>query len=373
MGNERFFGIKATIVSSFDPSQAGKYNEGGQVRTSLHYRLLKEAGVDVNVVDLTNWKAHVLRILHSVKKSLDQGRTIIVMTGPNGSRTIVPLVSWLAKKRKNKIIFVPIGAGTIQKAIEHLPEEKLRAFPSSGYQEINDSRVGKWLSRYDSILLENQYLISSYERLYGLTNCRKIVNVRETPLVHEKTLENGYIPNGDLLFFGRVSTPKGIFVLIDAIHLLNKRGIRPKLNIYGRIDMTQEERRIFDASLNDDFVYRGIASQSDKYRIFAKHKFFVLPTYWEGVPGSWVESVIAGVPSIMTRYPVAEELIVDGQEGYLTNVGDSHQLADAIEKALYHTDYHRMVANVKTLAKQYQLEGNENKIVAGLLGLDLDC
>ena len=122
MGNERFFGIKATIVSSFDPSLADKYNEGGQVRTSLHYRLLKEAGVDVNVVDLTNWKAHVLRILHSLRKNLNEGRTIIVMTGPNGSRTIVPLVSWLAKKRKNKIIFVPIGAGTIQKAIEHRPE-----------------------------------------------------------------------------------------------------------------------------------------------------------------------------------------------------------------------------------------------------------
>ena len=369
MTSERFFGIKATIVSSFDPCLTEKYNEGGQVRTSLHYRLLKGAGVDVNVVDLTNWKAHVLRILRSVRKNLNEGRTIIVMTGPNGSRTIVPLISWLARKRKNKLVFVPIGAGTIQKAIEHLPEEKLRAFPSGGYKEIDDGAVGKWLSRYDSILLENQYLITSYERLYGLTNCRKIVNVREAPSASKTLPENGYIPTGDLLYFGRVSTPKGIFVLINAIRILNEKGIHPKVNVYGRIDMTEGERRLFDASLNDEFIYRGIASQADKYRIYRKHKFFVLPTYWEGVPGSWVESVVAGVPSIMTRYPVAEELIVDGREGYLTNVGDSYQLAEAIEKALYHTDYPKMVEHVLNLAKQYLLEGNDEKIVAELLGL----
>ena len=369
MGKPELSNIKATIVSSLNPSIMGTYNEGGQVRTSLHYRLLKEAGVDVNVVDLTNWKAHVLKIVHSLNKNIKEGRTIIVMTGPNGSRTIAPLAAWLARNRKNKLVLAPIGVGAIQKVIERLPEEEVRSFPISGYKKANDDRLGRWLKRYDSILLENQYLISSYERLYGLTNCRKIVNVREAPPADENPKENGYIPSGDLLFFGRVSSLKGIFVLINAIRILNKRGIHPRVNIYGRIDMTEGERKLFDSSLNDEFVYRGIGSQADKYRIFRKHKFFVLPTYWEGVPGAWVESIIAGIPSILTRYPVAEALITDGQEGYLTDYGDNYQLADTIEKALFHTDYPKMVENVKILAKQYQLEGNEDRIVAELLGL----
>ncbi len=368
MPSTKFTNIKAAIVSSYDETKSSSYNEGGQVRTNLHYNILKKYGVDLKVIDLTDWKKHLFRILRQLSCVINENRTILVMTGPNGSRTILPLISHLLKNKDNKLIYVPIGVGALTKIIEREKPEAWKDFPYTKFGNNKDLIMKSSLKRCNSILLENNFLIQSYENFYQLKNCHRLINYRERPtLVNTQLFKN--ITKGDLLFFGRISQPKGIFVLLDALKILKKKNIEPQVDLYGRIDMTEEERKVFDAALSDKFIYHGIANQKDKYQILSAHKFFILPTYWEGVPGAWVESLLAGVPSIMTRYPVAEELITNGKEGYLVDVGNAQQLADAIEKALFHTNYEEMQKNVLTLSKQYILEENEEYLVASLLGI----
>ena len=368
MESSKYCREKVTIIGSYNPNDGSKYNEGGQVKTHIYYQELIKHGVDVQIIDLTGWKKHILSIVLKINAAMKENRTILVMTGPNGSRRIVPLVASLKKKNTNKLIFCPIGVGAIDKILVGKTLKQLSVFPKGDFSGSKDNKLGRALSKFDFVLLQSQYLIDSYSKFYHLNNCRKLTNYRQLPL--ETNYQNEpSIPKGDLLFFGRVSERKGIFILIEALKILNKKGLHPTVNLYGRIDMTGQERKLFDSFLSDGFVYHGIANQKDKYQIMKANRYFVLPTYWEGVPGAWVESLLAGVPSIMTRYPVAEELITDGKEGYLVDVGSPEQLADAIEKALYHTDYEAMKKNALTLSKQYILEENEDCLIKSLLGL----
>ena len=57
---------------------------------------------------------------------------------------------------------------------------------------------------------------------------------------------------------------------------------------------------------------------------------FVRPSTLEGMPLTVLEAMATGLPVIATRVGGTPELITDGENGFLIQVGDSHALAEAI-------------------------------------------
>ena len=58
--------------------------------------------------------------------------------------------------------------------------------------------------------------------------------------------------------------------------------------------------------------------------------FFVLPSRFEGLPLSILEAMAAGLPVVSTRVGGTDEVVVEGETGYLVAAGDADQLAGAI-------------------------------------------
>jgi glycosyltransferase involved in cell wall biosynthesis len=57
---------------------------------------------------------------------------------------------------------------------------------------------------------------------------------------------------------------------------------------------------------------------------------FVLTSLWEGLPRVYLEALAAGVPVVGTRVDGAEEVISDGENGYLLDPGDVAGLAKRV-------------------------------------------
>lgn len=60
----------------------------------------------------------------------------------------------------------------------------------------------------------------------------------------------------------------------------------------------------------------------------------VLTSLWEGLPRVYVEARASGIPVVGTRVDGAEEIIRDGEHGYLVEAGDVSGIADRVLKLL---------------------------------------
>lgn len=139
-----------------------------------------------------------------------------------------------------------------------------------------------------------------------------------------------------VLFVARLIKEKGVFELLEAARLLKK-------NNYAFV------------LLGDGPLYDAISKFIDKHNLsgqvfllgwrndvhdFMRHcDVFVLPTYYfEGLPVTILEAMACGKPVIATRHRGCEDAVIEGQNGYLVNVKDTHQLAEKIDIILSNRD-----------------------------------
>ncbi|MCK4547513.1 MAG: glycosyltransferase [Candidatus Eisenbacteria sp.] len=60
----------------------------------------------------------------------------------------------------------------------------------------------------------------------------------------------------------------------------------------------------------------------------------VLSSHWEAAPISALEAMACGIPTVSTRVGAMPEMVVDGETGFLVDVGDGTELAQAIARLM---------------------------------------
>ena len=99
--------------------------------------------------------------------------------------------------------------------------------------------------------------------------------------------------------------------------------------------------------LSDKVVFTGL--RLDMPEVLSALDVFVLPSYWEGMPGVVLEAMAMARPVVTTRVRGCREVTVDGETGILVPPRDVRALADAIIRLL----------NDKELARDMGLAGRK--------------
>jgi glycosyltransferase involved in cell wall biosynthesis len=98
----------------------------------------------------------------------------------------------------------------------------------------------------------------------------------------------------------------------------------------------EDIQRIAEYGLGDKFSLvlseEVGADRLDVLRFFRIADVFTLPSYVEGLPGSMLEAMALGVPSISTNVYAIPEALKDNDTGLLIPAGNSDALAEAIMK-----------------------------------------
>jgi glycosyltransferase involved in cell wall biosynthesis len=134
-----------------------------------------------------------------------------------------------------------------------------------------------------------------------------------------------------LLCVARISWEKGMFFLIEAVHLLRQQGHVIELAFAGDgPDRSALEARVEQLGLREQVQFLGHKTETQVREELARSDAFVLPSFVEGVPVSAMEAMAIGVPVICTNVGGVSELVEDGVTGLLVRPSDPDSIAKAV-------------------------------------------
>ncbi len=131
-----------------------------------------------------------------------------------------------------------------------------------------------------------------------------------------------------IVFVGRINKQKNLFNMLSAISRM-KIGV----DIYGAGEMEKELKDYIRETCIDANNY-GKVSNDSLPQIYNRYKYYILPSYYEGMPKTLLEAMACGCVCIGTDVEGTREVIDDGINGYLASGVEPDSIMNAIKRAI---------------------------------------
>ena len=165
-----------------------------------------------------------------------------------------------------------------------------------------------------------------------------------------------------ILFVGRLSAPKGIYDLFDAIPHVIARHPQAKFVLVGVAESDAMELVIRRAAesrgIAPHIEFVGSLEGHDKSTAFLTSHMLVVPSWTEAFPLVIPEAMAAGLPIVATRVGAIADFVMDGEDGFLVAPRDGPALADRICRLLDDEGLHgKISARVRARApREFAIE-----------------
>lgn len=127
----------------------------------------------------------------------------------------------------------------------------------------------------------------------------------------------------------RLEKQKHQHVLIESFARFHKNHPDYSLIIYGEGSMRNAlETQIFNLKLQDSILLPG--RTNDILNKIKNAKMFVITSLYEGMSNSLLEAMCLGLPCISTKVSGSTDLIINGHNGFLTNIDDVETITEAM-------------------------------------------
>ncbi len=151
--------------------------------------------------------------------------------------------------------------------------------------------------------------------------------------LHQPTSVISDTPN--IVCVGRLCEEKGQMLLVEAINILTKQGLRCHLTLVGDGPLRpQIEALTKKYNLQKQVQITGWASGHDVQKYILESRTMVLPSFAEGLPVVLMEALALERPVISTYIAGIPELVKPGVNGWLVPAGSVEELVEAIRTAL---------------------------------------
>ncbi len=185
----------------------------------------------------------------------------------------------------------------------------------------------------------------TYQREMGKAWKRDLIwapNMADIALFQNLRIESpaSWLASGEraVLFVGRLSAPKGIYDLFDAIPQVIARHPATKFVLVGVAENDAMESVIRatadNRGISPHIAFLGSLDGRDKANAFLTSHLLVLPSWTEAFPLVIPEAMAAGLPVVATRVGCIGDFVTDGEDGYLVAPHDAPALADRICRLL---------------------------------------
>lgn len=300
--------------------------DGQTVKTRMMYQLLCEMyGADrIEIVDTIDWKHRALQIVVDTRRCLKRCDDVVILLSRNGRRVLYPLLAKTAQRRGTRVYQNLIG-GWLDGDIDQFPEW-----------------VG-YLNAFEVNWVESHKLVEALTAK-GVSNASFMPNFKYLEL--PKVLEGkAYGSSWRFCCFSRVVKEKGVGDAVRTVEELNASGDGRtyQLDVYGPIDSGYKGE--FEALVRESAHSRYLGSVEPEASIetIMDYDALLFPTKWEkeGIPGTIIDALSAGVPVIGSHWMYYEELLADGVTGFGYEFGRNELLKAAILKFVNLSDVER--------------------------------
>ncbi|MGB3411871.1 MAG: glycosyltransferase [Microthrixaceae bacterium] len=202
-------------------------------------------------------------------------------------------------------------------------------------------RLNRWAFAVLDKLVDANILIAAA----GEPNIRQYMPTVDLPVVANSVVVDDMVQTSAvheppvILFIGEILERKGIRILLDALDLLDERGVGEyQLRIVGDnragLDPLKDEMVALIAARGRGASMTGPLDRAEVYRHLSEADIYVFPTFTEGQPFTVIEALAAGVPIVASDIQAISNMISDGANGRLVPVTDTPAFADALDELL---------------------------------------
>jgi glycosyltransferase involved in cell wall biosynthesis len=224
-------------------------------------------------------------------------------------------------------------------------------------------RVERFAYRYADIGIvashrDKQYICSKYH--IPPARIKVLHNYINTAVFHPTDCEK-YVDR--IIFVGRLQPQKNLFNLIESV---SRNDLT--LDIYGDGELYDEllaQAKRLSARVN----FMGVVDNDQMPHIFNRYRYYILPSFYEGVPKALLEAMACGLVCIGTDVEGINQIIDDGVNGYLAKGTSPQALAEAINRAIRLPSDHITQEAVRKIRNGFLLQTivkQESEIIAGL-------
>ena len=316
---------------------------GVQLVIDMQRRSLLAQEFDLHVVDTSKrqlrwavenptWKTplYMMRDFSRLLRALMRVRPDVVLV--HAAPSLSFLRDW---------IFMVAARLTGAKVICHYHGTLHTRFPSG------ETRSGRLIGRFLMAAAHRVIVLGpTYQREMGKAWRRDDVtwapNMADIALFRDMPADTPapWLAPGDkaVLFVGRLSAPKGIYDLFDAIPRVLER--HPEANF---VLVGVAERDALEPVIRAEAERRGIAARitflgslegREKAAAFVTSRLIVVPSWTEAFPLVIPEAMAAGLPVIATTVGAIPDFVKDGEDGFLIAPKNPHMLAHSICRLL---------------------------------------
>lgn len=172
-----------------------------------------------------------------------------------------------------------------------------------------------------SFFIENKIIDNEKTKLIpgsgvNITKFKPLLNKRQDEIIK-------------FLFIGRIMKEKGIEEYLEVAEQISQSFLNVEFQILGPFE-EMKYKNIIDNIKNKKIVYLGISQ--DVRNEIKEADCIINPSYHEGMSNVLLEGAAMGKPLIASNIPGCKEIIRNGYNGYLFEVGSSTDLKDKIFK-----------------------------------------
>lgn len=176
--------------------------------------------------------------------------------------------------------------------------------------------------------------------------------------VSKQVLVKNHKPPLKCIYVGTLSQRKGIGYLLSAFENFDPNKVQ--LTLVGNYDNSLHN---FDKYL-EKYNFKGHVTRLEVEKLLSESDCMVFPSLSEGMSLSILEGLSHGLPIICTNNSGYLDIIKDGYNGFLIEIGDSFLITNKVEWCYRNMDkLSEMSKNALSTAKNYTWDKYEDKVI----------
>lgn len=206
----------------------------------------------------------------------------------------------------------------------------------------------------DKVITLTKFDKNSYTKKFGGKNIVQIYNPIDERIFNYAGRYN--VNSKKILSVGRLSYQKNFSLLIDIAKVVLTDNPDWTWEIYGEGELRDElEKKIKNYNLEDRLYLKG--QVDNLYELYNEFSVLIMTSFYEGFPMSLLEGMACGLPLISFDVQTGpNEIIVDGENGFLVKAFDIQQMIIKINSLMNNTKQRiEMSDNGKLNCKKYEL------------------
>lgn len=287
------------FIGRIDPDETMVDGQTVKTRTLYRYLVRRFGASSVRAVDTRDYRRETGRVVRELLRCLHECDDVVVLLSSGGRRALFPILR-LASAALGVRVYHDLIGGSLADDVEA---------DASG-------RLVRHLNSFEVNWVETRALADRLRAL-GVRNASHLPNFKDVDDVDV----DPRVPPGPpyrLCALSRVTPEKGIDNAVRAVAAINGDGPPVvTLDVFGPIEPSYEERfrRLVDSVPH--VRYAGRVPPERAAAAVSGHFALIFPTEWigEGVPGTIIDAMHAGLPVVASRWPYYCEMLQDGVTG----------------------------------------------------------